>query len=143
MPKFRVRGLDARGVERAYVVEAPDQAAASAAAKARGIFPTSTAPAEAAGPLPVVESIGGESDFEYWMIGLSPNIVARPGMTPADQAAAYLSRIVGQHAVDGWRFHRVDSFGVSVPPGCIGAFFGRQAVEHQVRVATFVRPSRP
>jgi hypothetical protein len=79
--------------------------------------------------------------FEYKMVQVPPNIAVRAREHKGNEAAAYLEGVVNEHAHDGWEFHRIDSIGVNVQPGCFDALFGRRAQSATYYVITFRRPN--
>jgi len=48
-----------------------------------------------------------------------------------------MESVVNQMAEQGWEFYRVDSIGVQLEPGCLGALLGQKAAERAYYVITF------
>ncbi len=51
----------------------------------------------------------------------------------------YLNQIVNQEAQQGWEFHRVDTIGVEVAPGCLQGLLGQRNQTHHYYVVSFRR----
>lgn len=79
--------------------------------------------------------------FVYQMVQVPPTIEIQKGTSTIGQAAAYLEEIVNDYASKGWEFHRVDTIGVRVMPGCLGVFLGEKSREELYYVVTFRRPA--
>jgi hypothetical protein len=79
------------------------------------------------------------SPYVYKMLQIPPSIVVDAGVPIGRQAASYLEGVVSEQAKLGWDFYRVDTIGVRVPPGCLGAFLGEQTSSFQYYVVTFRR----
>lgn len=60
------------------------------------------------------------------MVQIPPNIAVQRKAAQGTEAAAYLQDLVNQQAAQGWEFYRVDSIGVKLQPGCLGALFGQR-----------------
>ncbi|PXF32493.1 hypothetical protein WH50_04205 [Pokkaliibacter plantistimulans] len=75
--------------------------------------------------------------FEYKMVQIPPNIAVQMKAHRGNEAAAYLENVVNEYAADGWDFHRVDSIGVQVQPGCFDALSGKKAESNSYYVITF------
>lgn len=78
--------------------------------------------------------------FEYRMIQAPPTLVVRRREDNGREAALYLEGIVNEQATQGWEFYRVDTIGVKVKPGCLGAFSGQREATIHYYVVTFRRP---
>ena len=76
--------------------------------------------------------------YQYNMIQVPPNISIQ-GAERGQEAAQYLQNVVNEQARQGWEFHRVDTIGVEVKPGCLFALLGRSAEYTQYFVITFRR----
>ena len=77
--------------------------------------------------------------YEYKMAQVPPNIQLSLKAEQGTEAAAYLQGIVNDAARDGWEFQRVDSIGVHVAPGCLGALTGMAVPPKLYYVGTFRR----
>jgi hypothetical protein len=77
-------------------------------------------------------------NYEYKMIQLPQTFVLKKDT--GNEIAAYLQQLATQHAAQGWEFHRIDSVGVAVQPGCLGALTGVKQTMTYYNVATFRRP---
>lgn len=75
--------------------------------------------------------------YEYKMIQLPRTFVLK--QDTGNEIADYLQRLATQHAVHGWEFHRIDSVGVAVQPGCLPAFMGVPKTMSYYNIATFRR----
>jgi hypothetical protein len=75
------------------------------------------------------------------MVQIPPSIELRQGTPVGQLAAAYLENVVNTQALEGWDFYRVDSIGVRVAPGCLGAFLGERPSNTEYYVVTFRRRS--
>jgi hypothetical protein len=60
------------------------------------------------------------------MIQVPPNIAIAEKGQKGTEAANYLERIVNDMARKGWEFYRIDTIGVQVNPGCLGALTGKK-----------------
>ena len=78
--------------------------------------------------------------YEYFMVQIPPNIQVK--QSSGQDAAAYLQGAVNNYASQGWEFYRVDTIGVVVSPGCLGALLGGQQSSVQYYVMTFRRPKQ-
>lgn len=76
--------------------------------------------------------------YRYKMIQIPPTLVTRKAK--GADAASYLEEVVNAEAQGGWEFWRVDSIGVQVEPGCLGALAGARASHTIHYVITFRRP---
>lgn len=77
--------------------------------------------------------------YEYKMVQIPPNISVQMKKHRGNEAAAYLETIVNEYAAEGWEFHRVDSIGVEVQPGCFGGLGGAKAGMTSYYVISFRR----
>ena len=77
--------------------------------------------------------------YVYRMVQVPPTIVARQSES-ASAGATYLERVVNDMVAKGWEFFRVDTIGVQVPPGCLGALLGQQTSVQTYYVISFRRP---
>lgn len=71
------------------------------------------------------------------MIQIPPNITVKQKY--GQEAAMYLNQIVNQEAQQGWEFHRVDTIGVEVAPGCLQGLLGQSNQTHHYYVVSFRR----
>lgn len=74
------------------------------------------------------------------MVQIPPNIQVK--QSSGQDAAAYLQTAVNQYAAQGWEFYRVDTIGVMVSPGCLGALLGAKQSYIEHYVITFRRPKQ-
>lgn len=75
------------------------------------------------------------------MVQIPPTLVVQQAQHRGDEAANFLQNIANERALEGWEFHRIDSFSVNVQPGCLGALFGGGAQQTQQHyVVSFRRP---
>ncbi|NLU34838.1 MAG: DUF4177 domain-containing protein [Wolinella succinogenes] len=65
------------------------------------------------------------------MVQIPPNIVVEMKKHKGNEAAAYLESVVNKYASEGWEFHRIDSIGVALQPGCFAALSGKKE-EHSL-----------
>lgn len=81
--------------------------------------------------------------YRYRMIQIPPTIQISERTPKSTAAATYLESLVSDQAEAGWEFYRVDSIGVRVQPGCLGAllllFSGQSSLTEQYYVVTFRR----
>lgn len=77
--------------------------------------------------------------YEYHMVQVPQSIEVKEKHHVGNEAAAYLQHLVNKAAREGWEFYRVDSVGVSVAPGCLGALFGRSREYTTYHVVCFRR----
>lgn len=72
--------------------------------------------------------------FEYKMVQVPSTLSVSADEGVKGKAAAYLQQVVGENAVDGWEFFRVDAFYIQINPGCLMALlgFGPQTVARNV-----------
>ncbi len=75
--------------------------------------------------------------FKYKMVQIPPNITVQMKAHKGNEAAVYLENVVNKHASDGWEFQRIDSIGVQVQPGCMGATTGGKTENSSYYVITF------
>lgn len=78
--------------------------------------------------------------YLYHMVQIPPTLVVK--QAKGGEAAAYLESVVMENAKQGWEFWRVDTIGVAVPPGCIGALLGHSAAQQTFSVITFRREAQ-
>ena len=85
---------------------------------------------------------GGGTTYEYMMVQIPPTLVVQQAQHRGDEAANFLQNIANERALEGWEFHRIDSFTVNVQPGCLGALFGGAGAQQtqQHYVVSFRRP---
>lgn len=77
--------------------------------------------------------------YEYKMVQLPRTFVLK--QDTGNEIAIYLQQLATQHAHHGWEFHRIDSVGVAVSPGCLAAFAGAKQTMTYYNIATFRRPT--
>lgn len=77
--------------------------------------------------------------YTYKMVQVPPRISVASKAHRGNEAAAYLQDVVNTYAEEGWEFHRVDSIGVSVQPGCLAGLFGQGEKTSIYYVITFRR----
>lgn len=65
------------------------------------------------------------------MVQIPPNIAVEMKKHKGNEAAAYLESVVNKYASEGWEFHRIDSIGVALQPGCFAALSGKKE-EHSL-----------
>lgn len=70
-------------------------------------------------------------NYEYKMVQIPPNIAVEMKKHKGNEAAAYLESVVNKYASEGWEFHRIDSIGVALQPGCFAALSGKKE-EHSL-----------
>jgi len=75
--------------------------------------------------------------YQYKMVQVPPVIRIKAKEHQGGEAAAYLEEIVNQQAQSGWEFYRVDSIGIRMEPGCLGALLGQKAQTFEYYVVTF------
>ncbi|MEZ8745945.1 hypothetical protein AB4516_15780 [Vibrio sp. 10N.222.54.F12] len=75
--------------------------------------------------------------YEYKMVQIPPNIAVDMKDSQGDDAARYLENVVNQYAREGWEFHRVDTIGVQIQPGCMDALKGRKMENASYYVISF------
>jgi hypothetical protein len=78
--------------------------------------------------------------YEYKMMQVPPAIQVKAKDQRGNEAAAYLQEIATSQTKEGWEFYRVDTIGVVVQPGCLGALLGAQRTMTEYYVVTFRRP---
>jgi hypothetical protein len=78
--------------------------------------------------------------YDYRMIQIPPNISVQRKAAQGTEAAAYLQDLVNQQSAQDWEFYRVDSIGVKLQPGCLGALFGQREQLVLYYVVAFRRP---
>lgn len=79
-----------------------------------------------------------ETKFEYKMVQLPQTFVLKKDT--GNEIAVYLETLAREWASKGWEFHRIDSVGVAVNPGCLGAFTGVKATMTYYNIVTFRKP---
>jgi hypothetical protein len=77
--------------------------------------------------------------YDYRVVPLS--ITTDSVGSEAHVAAERVRRVVAQMAAEGWDFYRIDTVGVEVRPGCLGAILGQTSAERSCSLAIFRRPS--
>ena len=77
--------------------------------------------------------------YDYKMAQMPLGFKASRVEELGDLAAQNLAKVVGDNAVDGFEFYRVDAFTVVEPTGCSNS--GKEA-NTQCYVVTFRRPSK-
>ncbi len=75
--------------------------------------------------------------YEYKMVQIPPNIAVQMKAHKGNEAAAYLESVVNEYASKGWEFHRIDSIGVELQPGCFDALFGKKTENSTYYVISF------
>jgi hypothetical protein len=75
--------------------------------------------------------------YKYKMVQIPPNIAVQMKAHKGNEAAAYLEKIVNAYAEDGWEFHRIDSLGVELQPGCFDFLRGKKEVNTIYYVISF------
>lgn len=75
--------------------------------------------------------------YEYKMVQIPPNIAVEMKKHKGNEAAAYLESVVNKYASQGWEFHRIDTIGVALQPGCFGSLSGQKAENSQYYVISF------
>lgn len=75
--------------------------------------------------------------YEYKMVQIPPNIAVKMKKHKGNEAAEYLENVVNEYASQGWEFHRVDTIGVALQPGCFGALGGKKQQDSQYYVISF------
>lgn len=78
--------------------------------------------------------------YQYSMIQVPPTVSVREKDYKGREAAEYLEQKANVMAEDGWEFYRVDSVGVQIQPGCLGALQGKSTAQEVFYVITFRRP---
>jgi hypothetical protein len=78
-------------------------------------------------------------NYEYKMVQMPPNIAVKAKEAQGNEAAYYLERIANEWAMQGWEFYRVDTVGVQMQPGCLGALLGAKATTYDYFVVTMRR----
>jgi hypothetical protein len=81
--------------------------------------------------------------YEYSMVQVPPNIEIKRKEYVGNEAAFYLQSVTNERATQGWEFYRVDTIGVQVKPGCLGALLGQRTMFSNFYVITFRRPRTP
>ncbi len=77
--------------------------------------------------------------YKYKMVQVPPNIAVNMKDSSGNDAADYLEEVVNHFAEKGWEFHRIDTIGVQVRPGCWAALFGQKAQTNSYYVISFRR----
>lgn len=75
--------------------------------------------------------------YEYKMVQVPPNIQVK--RATGNDAADYLQTVTDEHTSKGWEFYRVDSIGIEIKPGCLGALLGQARPLKIYYVVTFRR----
>ena len=78
--------------------------------------------------------------YEYRMVQVPPNIQVKKKEYAGNEAAMYLQTIATEQTAQGWEFYRVDTIGIKLQPGCLGALFGQRESIVNYYVVTFRRP---
>jgi hypothetical protein len=78
-----------------------------------------------------------EAIYEFKMVQLPQTFVLK--QDTGKEIAAHLEKLAKDMGVDGWEFFRVDSVGVQVQPGCMGALSGIRQSQAHYNVVTFRR----
>jgi hypothetical protein len=78
-----------------------------------------------------------EANYEFKMVQLPQTYVLK--QDTGKEIAAHLEKLAKDMGVDGWEFFRVDSVGVQVQPGCLGALSGIKQSQSYYNVVTFRR----
>lgn len=79
--------------------------------------------------------------YQYKMVQIPPNIEVQAKNHRGNEAAAYMENVVNIYAADGWEFYRVDTVGVNLKPGCLGALFGNRDNISTYYVISFRKPA--
>jgi hypothetical protein len=152
--RFQITGVDENGKRKTTLVDAVTEVEALAKARSLGIYAENVAvigPSENKASPPSLpksfapnesqqHSAGFAGPFAYKMVQV-PQTLGAESLDPNQQLAAkYLERVINKFAAEGWEFYRVDSIGIVVPPGCLGAFFGAQVKHQAFHVITFRQP---
>jgi hypothetical protein len=80
--------------------------------------------------------------YNYMMVQVDPQCMFEDhrGRDPDNTTAAdYLQHLVSSCAQDGWEFYRIDPFGMTQKPGCLGILFGQREIVFNVYIVTFRR----
>ncbi len=75
--------------------------------------------------------------YQYKMVQVPPNIAVDMKNSSGHDAADYLEGVVNTFAQEGWEFHRIDTIGVQVRPGCMASLFGQKAETNSYYVISF------
>lgn len=75
--------------------------------------------------------------YEYKMVQIPPNIAVQMKAHKGNEAAAYLEGVVNEYTSKGWEFHRIDSIGVQLQPGCFDVLGGKKAENSNYYVISF------
>lgn len=75
--------------------------------------------------------------YKYKMVQIPPNISIEMKTEKGNEAAKYLENIVNKYAEEGWEFYRIDSVGVELQPGCLGALSGKKVQSSLYYVISF------
>lgn len=75
--------------------------------------------------------------YEYKMVQIPPNVAVEVKKHIGNEAAVYLESVVNKYASQGWEFHRIDTIGVALQPGCFGALSGKKTENNQYYVISF------
>lgn len=79
-----------------------------------------------------------ETKYLYKMVQLPQTFVLKKDM--GNEIAVHLEKLTQEWASKGWEFYRIDSVGVLVQPGCLGAFTGTKVSMTYYNIVTFRRP---
>lgn len=56
-----------------------------------------------------------------------------------ENACSLFADLINKEAVDGWKFHSMETITVTEPVGCIAALFGQKDTTTYYNMLTFVR----
>jgi len=76
--------------------------------------------------------------YEYKMIQLPQTFVLKKDT--GNEIAAHLEKLTQEWSAKGWEFYRIDSVGVLVQPGCLGALTGIKQTMTYYNIVAFRRP---
>ena len=76
--------------------------------------------------------------FEYKMIQLPQTFLLKKDT--GNEIAVHLEKLIQEWAGKGWEFYRIDSVGVAVQPGCLGALTGVKQSMTYYNIVAFRRP---
>ncbi len=62
-----------------------------------------------------------ELQYRYKMVQIPPTLLISAKAPKTTIAATYLEKLVNEEANAGWEFYRIDTIGLKVQPGCLGA----------------------
>lgn len=77
---------------------------------------------------------------EYLMVQVPPTITVKQKEYVGNEASFYLQSLANEKSAQGWEFYRVDTIGVVVEPGCLGALMGQRRTLTHYYVVTFRKP---